>query len=136
LTAPDSFKTQVKALPGEGTLQRIRILRGHSHHAHRLQLGAPLRGSRRLNALLNQARHGGRYFLGYPHPHVIQSPAGTRLYYHAYHRMSGGLISIDIGSCRLDGDQSPVDHQLALSPASNKAAWDSYFVGDPFVVAS
>jgi predicted GH43/DUF377 family glycosyl hydrolase len=96
--------------------------------------GAPLRGSLRANAFLSQRRFGGRYFFGYSHPHVMESPLGRRLFYHAYHRDTRGQSSIDIGSCGLTADRAGGAHDVALSPAPRPDAWDSYFVGDPFVV--
>ncbi|HUQ86855.1 MAG TPA: hypothetical protein VM096_04795 [Vicinamibacterales bacterium] len=91
--------------------------------------GRRLRGSDRLNRSLAQFASGGRNYLGYSHPHVIDG----RIYYHGYHRTQLGQTWMDIGWCEYPVSADP-SHTIALSPSSSSASWDAYFVADPFVV--
>ena len=91
--------------------------------------GRRVRGSDRLNRTLAQLAHGGRNYLGYSHPHVIDG----RLYYHAYHRNQLGHTWMDIGCCDYVGNGRRA-HTIALSPSPASRSWDEYFVADPFVV--
>lgn len=95
--------------------------------------GARPRGLGRLNQWMSSVMHGGRNYWGYSHPHVMTVGGAERMYYHAYHRNSGGEAWMDIGSCALDRNGAPTDHRAALAPAADARAWDSFFVADPFV---
>jgi hypothetical protein len=89
-------------------------------------------GLGRLNRWANQAVHGGRFYLGYAHPHLLGSADSGDLFYHAYH-MAGSGAWMDIGRCRLEGGRD-VDQRCVFAPAEAPSAWDHHFVADPFVL--
>jgi hypothetical protein len=94
--------------------------------------GRRLPGAGTLNWLFSQVFDAGRGAWGYAHPHVTEQDGRATLYYQRYN-VRGRTHWMDIGRAPLEADGTRPGTTV-LRPARDAAAWDSFFVADPFVV--
>jgi hypothetical protein len=73
------------------------------------------------------------YFFGYAHPHVMASNGKTDILFHGYHACRRGMW-LDIGRFEVGSNGQAKNFKVVLSPSKKRGSWDSFFVGDPFLL--
>lgn len=93
------------------------------------------RGMATLNLMACRLWDGGRHYFGYAHSHFVDDADGDRMYYHGYHFDAAHRSTwMDIGTCDMTSGAVGGRHDIALARSTDPAAWDTFFVADPFVI--
>jgi hypothetical protein len=125
-TSPDGLSWG----PAEAILRRpLRVVRS----GHNIAGKALHRLARPTWDLVDRLARRDANAHGYSHPHVLPGESPSAMYIHNDHRTRPRGRWYDISRLELEAGRWTRARKV-LEPARDPAAWDSYFVADPYVV--